>query len=639
MLYKFWLRNQQTSVYMLLSSKYLTVLRQATLGLLGLLIATTLHAQTITDTDSTWQKEFKANLERASKLSKSNTTDLSLAITLLETSTEYKQARFYEPINMFYNRSIKQASFDRNPETLKKEAKRIMPLLPDSVKSNWQSFIEDKDDRLATEIRQFWSANDPVLSTPLNERLIEHWQRITYARNQFTRNKESPYETDDRGTIYVRFGKPDLQFDRTITVDYTTSTSIEQNFRFKSGTAPEFDIVIWRYLGSETQEDHLHLFGKRKGIGTFGLRKSVLDIMNFDMQTNVLEGTNPMSPINRQKIARSVYLLSALEKLSVYAPSLSRQYSFLTSRLSTNKNTLFYKWAFEGFLSHRNKHITNETTIIPDYQKLYPRATTYEFRDKQGNPEFNFAIDPGIEERLRQNERPLSFYGDSLTFNLGLEAFRKSGSKVFSQTYPSKLSGKNVSSPIMYTIKDPGNTTIVYSCEVTNPALSGTNIAPTIAGAGYSSLLWASGRQKLSVPEPSIATNRFDISDIVLANQQEANSGSRLPVTPNISHRFEKDSTAMIYFEAYNVPSGGYKTSYHFEKDRFLLGPKKIDGKAEITLLNEKAEGRHSQLFSIPLQEITPGEYTIVLEFQPLEKPDQTVKRELTIQISKERQT
>ncbi|MDZ7683464.1 MAG: hypothetical protein U5J63_17570 [Fodinibius sp.] len=133
-----------------------------------------------------------------------------------------------------------------------------------------------------------------------------------------------------------------------------------------------------------------------------------------------------------------------------------------------------------------------------------------------------------------------------------------------------------------------------------------------IAGATSSSLLWASGRKKLSVPKPTIDPNQFDISDIVLAHQQETTSGSRLPITPNLSHQFKEDSPAMIYCEAYNVPDGNYKTTYQFEKDRFLFGPKKIDKKAEITLLSEKAEGRNSQLFSIPLKDIDPGKYTLV---------------------------
>ena len=623
---------------MLSSSNYASVLCQAIIGLVGLLITTNLQAQT-TNTDSTWQKTFEKNLKQASQLSESDQTDLSLALTLLETAAQYNAATYYEPISKFYIRSVRASSFEKNPKVLRQEAERIIPLLPDSTQKSWQTFITNKNSHLANEIVQFWDSNDPVLSSPLNERLIEHWQRITHARTHFTKNKKSPYGTDDRGTIYVRFGQPNLQFDRTITVDYASSTSIEENARFRNSRAPEFDIVIWRYLSNNTQEEHLHIFGKQKGIGTFGLRKSVLEIMNFDMQTNIVEGTNPMGPISRQRVARRVYLLGAFERLSVYDPSFSSQYAYLTTKDLKRTRVSFFEWAFEGWLSHQNKDVTNQTTTIPEYKRLNPDFSTYEFRDQEGNAEFNFAIDPGITERLHQNKRSLSFYGDSLTLNLGLEAFQKSGPKVFSQTYPSQLSSKNVSSPIMYTIKDPGQTSLVYTCEVLNPALSDMSLAPNIAGATSSSLLWASGRKKLSVPQPSINPNQFDVSDIVLADQQETTSGSRIPITPNLSHQFKENSPAMIYFEAYNVPAGGYKTTYHFEKDRFLFGPKKIDEKAEITLLSEKAEGRNSQLFSIPLQDIDPGEYTLVFEFKSLEKPDRTIKRELTIQILEDRQT
>lgn len=52
----------------------------------------------------------------------------------------------------------------------------------------------------------FWAARDPDPTTATNERLVEHFRRIMYARLTFSEGK-SPW--DRRGEIYIRYGDPD----------------------------------------------------------------------------------------------------------------------------------------------------------------------------------------------------------------------------------------------------------------------------------------------------------------------------------------------------------------------------------------------------------------------------------------------
>ncbi|MBI4552620.1 MAG: SUMF1/EgtB/PvdO family nonheme iron enzyme [Candidatus Latescibacteria bacterium] len=54
--------------------------------------------------------------------------------------------------------------------------------------------------------RQFWKQRDSDPTTLVNERLIEHYRRVTFARFHFGERK-SPW--DRRGEIYVRYGDPD----------------------------------------------------------------------------------------------------------------------------------------------------------------------------------------------------------------------------------------------------------------------------------------------------------------------------------------------------------------------------------------------------------------------------------------------
>jgi GWxTD domain-containing protein len=53
---------------------------------------------------------------------------------------------------------------------------------------------------------QFWQSIDPTPATLANERYVEHQQRLAYARQWYSSPQPRGY--DDRGMIYVRYGKP-----------------------------------------------------------------------------------------------------------------------------------------------------------------------------------------------------------------------------------------------------------------------------------------------------------------------------------------------------------------------------------------------------------------------------------------------
>ncbi|MCI0494089.1 GWxTD domain-containing protein, partial [candidate division KSB1 bacterium] len=56
-------------------------------------------------------------------------------------------------------------------------------------------------------IKKFWKRRDPDPSTPENERLIEHFRRAKFARENF--HFTAPPYYDDRGKIYIKYGQPD----------------------------------------------------------------------------------------------------------------------------------------------------------------------------------------------------------------------------------------------------------------------------------------------------------------------------------------------------------------------------------------------------------------------------------------------
>lgn len=64
--------------------------------------------------------------------------------------------------------------------------------------------------RLALEeraqfVRAFWQKRDPTPATPGNERLVEHYRRVVYVLQNFSKDGR---KWDRRGDVYIRYGEP-----------------------------------------------------------------------------------------------------------------------------------------------------------------------------------------------------------------------------------------------------------------------------------------------------------------------------------------------------------------------------------------------------------------------------------------------
>ncbi len=106
---------------------------------------------------------------------------------------------------------------------------------------------EDKDeyDSIPTEnrgifIRNLWNSKDPTPTTDLNERLIEHFRRIRFAHENFP-DIIPPYY-DDRGKVYVKYGKPDAKY---ISPQYSQDTRANESWSYEKSVRSglTFDFV------------------------------------------------------------------------------------------------------------------------------------------------------------------------------------------------------------------------------------------------------------------------------------------------------------------------------------------------------------------------------------------------------------
>lgn len=79
-------------------------------------------------------------------------------------------------------------------------------LSPDEKKE----FEAVENDESRTLFKKFWKRRDPDPSTPENERLMEHFRRVNYAKEHF--HFTAPPYYDDRGRIFIKYGPPDDRY-------------------------------------------------------------------------------------------------------------------------------------------------------------------------------------------------------------------------------------------------------------------------------------------------------------------------------------------------------------------------------------------------------------------------------------------
>ena len=85
-------------------------------------------------------------------------------------------------------------------------------------------FDDTPEPERAAYLKRFWNDRDPDLSTPVNERLLEHYRRVWHALTEFSENKQ-PW--DVRGEVYIRFGEPDHR-SRSDQPNYRQSLAIQR---------------------------------------------------------------------------------------------------------------------------------------------------------------------------------------------------------------------------------------------------------------------------------------------------------------------------------------------------------------------------------------------------------------------------
>lgn len=221
--------------------------------------------------------------EARESLGAAGRSDPRIGIAYIETAVAHDALGYFESACDVYRWGFSGNNLDEHAEVVRQEAERIIPLLQPPDTLIWRSELEQGADVIAGRIRRYWVERDPTPGTSVNERLLEHWRRIGYARENYTKNRSTIYGTDDRGLIYVKYGEPGLT-----RAGFLGATEVElrawvtdpfaRNTLRRLDSKPAYE--VWVYDSLRPGQLTYFLFGNEGGSGRFALVGGVEDLIN-----------------------------------------------------------------------------------------------------------------------------------------------------------------------------------------------------------------------------------------------------------------------------------------------------------------------------------------------------------------------
>ncbi len=148
---------------------------------------------------------------------------------------------------------------------------------------------------IAAEMRRFWIRKDPTPGMIANERLIEHFARVNYARENY------PYEGDAtgldvRGKIYVRYGSPDFTFDQPIHITRADLYEFVSDIEFVLSEAPTTYSVGIFGGGGDSEGDSESMSASRISAGTASVGRTSIEQSNvIAEQLELAIASNPFT--------------------------------------------------------------------------------------------------------------------------------------------------------------------------------------------------------------------------------------------------------------------------------------------------------------------------------------------------------
>ena len=139
-------------------------------------------------------KELRRFLQEFGENTPNRIRTMMAQFEVLALGTELQYGRLQEALENYVSQ------LDEYEREVYRDLRHVAP--PDELQA-WEAASGQKREKLW---RSFWNERDSNPATIENERLVEHYRRVMYARIHFSTGQQ-PY--DRRGEVYIRYGEPD----------------------------------------------------------------------------------------------------------------------------------------------------------------------------------------------------------------------------------------------------------------------------------------------------------------------------------------------------------------------------------------------------------------------------------------------
>lgn len=563
-----------------------------------------------------WQGALKTWWDAYIRLDNQNTNDPRIGIAFIELVSEMKAEEYYSNASDIYLWGLSKLPPSEFRKDFEEEVKRILPLLDEKERSVWRKALDEQEEKICQFIKLFWLEKDSRPSTTGNERLIEHWQRIAYARKNFKKNKQGVYDCDARGTIYVKYGEPDRKQKGRLgsssageleLMRWIRSPRVRSAIKFDDLT-PEYELWQYQYLGSE--KPNSFLFANRHGSGNFEL----------------VEGIESLIP-NRQPILQIMYYA----ELSLFDPIYRDRYFELENiwtKMQIAQRRGEITTSFMSLLDGKYNEHRSFDRLNPGYRFANADRSNYEaLFDK---------IDMKIHDirLLDQNNQPvlaiISFsYPEFKTKNVTEESnvlvdipsyelintliMRDQSLHVMDRA--EDKAPKDLDNISIFMVNHSQNKNhFTISSEVMGDLADSTPTGEQIVEG--KKRLHALGKTFFQGSKPlTVNSDSLEVSDWVLgANFPSESYKSHMPFPLVPTRQIYKSDPLQVYCEIYHLrKDANGSTSYAIEFGMTKLDKKgRLDKKAEkISIVNnyETKDQTRKEHFSVDLNKLEPGQY------------------------------
>lgn len=591
--------------------------------------------------------------------------DPRLGISFIELITEKELKNMYKSASLMYLWGMTAAELKPFHTDIELEVERIKPLLTEDRYREWRNKLRNNDASIYADIRAFWLAMDPTPMQQPNERLLEHWERISYSRKHFTKNFTSAYGTDDRGLIYVRYGMPDRQHGgflmpedtevRSKLVELNAMTPAvrqqgletvfaqQQNNAIKSMFQPS-EYEVWIYNLIDRKGTGTFIFGTPGDGGRYGLRRSMDEFIPRNAFRTPIQ--SPGSDNYNQMVAGNLIELGIYRELAAVDPyfanafvDLERNWSQYTSgavNAESYKSMAMNSTAANQLRNNQNMLAQSRSDFEKKYVPLDNSIKVYRVLN-ENEPAYIIVnrTDPSLATAV--DARQMRNAETSRSYAL------RDAIAVFDENW--KVISYSEESP---TLRLESNT-------MTVSAENSTFMVPdnlhTVKNIRFSSELYRLGTQQmfrsdenavvigasnieLSLPEP-LRRNVFEVSDIMLVDPIIESPGSRSEYLILPGNQIRPRGSLGMYFEVYNVPQTlegfrDYTVRYTITEPSRL----RRNGKQRVQIsASFRADGpTGSEMLEIDTSKLKAGTYNCRLDFETAD--GEKLVREFTFTVA-----